>query len=104
LVAAAKFLVAATRNLFVLNFVAVTKPFFFRVGGVTCLFWVALWLGGQVACSVPSLRWPIGQRDRRGGGGGGRRNAAAAGENGIESRAKRGCRFAPRHSINASKD
>jgi len=32
LVAAAKFLVAATKNLFVVpNFVAVTKPFFFRV-------------------------------------------------------------------------
>jgi len=33
LVAAAKFLVAAVKNLFVVpNFVAVTKPFFFRVG------------------------------------------------------------------------
>jgi len=32
LVAAAKFLVAATKKLFVVpNFVAVTKPFFFRV-------------------------------------------------------------------------
>ena len=32
LVAAAKFLVAATKNLFVVpNFVAVSKPFFFRV-------------------------------------------------------------------------
>jgi len=37
LVAAANFLAAATKNLFVIpNFVAVTKPFFFRVesGGI----------------------------------------------------------------------
>jgi len=37
LVAAAKFLAAATKNLFVVpNFVAITKPYFFRA--ISCIF------------------------------------------------------------------
>jgi len=40
LVAAAKFLVAGTKKIFVVpNFVAVTKPFFFLEGNTTCFPW-----------------------------------------------------------------
>jgi len=67
LVAAAKFLAAATKNLFVVsNFVAVTKPFFFRESTLElcafllrftlCRIMQKLWILGACATIAPRTR------------------------------------------------